>query len=134
MDYIYANIDADIIDSGEVKFTSVSAEVDNNSGTPSVDVSLRDDTDLHFFFHNLKGDQGVSGSNGANGADGQPGQPGPQGPQGPQGLTGKGLDEDGTLPWAKITEKPEKFKPEDHLHDFNAHFCFCFFAFLFCDI
>ena len=104
MDYLYANIDADIIDSGEIKFTTVSAEVDNNSGTPSVDVSLRDDTDLHFFFHNLKGDQGVEGPQGEAGV------------QGPQGIQGAGLGPEGTLPWVKITSVPASYTPSAHTH------------------
>ena len=103
MNYIYANIDADVIDSGEMKFNKVSAEVDEFSGTPGVTVTLigEDRDDLHFFFHNLKGDQGI---------------PGPQGPRGPEGPKGDGLGVDGTLPWNKVVGAPSSYTPSAHTH------------------
>ena len=59
--------------------TIVSASVDANTGTPSVDVSLTGTLEktLALVFHNLKG------------IDGAPGPQGPQGPQGPAGAVGQ---------------------------------------------
>ena len=65
MDYIYGNIDAKIIDSGDMKFKTVSATVDNNEGTPEVVVDYDYiNADLNLAFHNLKGDTGKQGIQG----------------------------------------------------------------------
>ena len=126
MDYLYANIDADIIDSGEVKFKSVDATVDEFVGTPSVDLSLEDDN-LVFHFHNLKGNQGVQGpvGNGIasvtinssyglvftldNGTQLDP-TSSVRGPAGP------GLGPDGSLPWSKVVDTPVSYTPSAHTH------------------
>lgn len=129
MNYIYANIDADIIDSGEMKFNKVSAEVDEFSGTPGVTVTLigEDRNDLHFFFHNLKGDQGVQGpvGNGIasvtvnsnyglvftldNGTQLSP----TSSVRGPEGA---GLGPGGTLPWSNVVDTPASYTPSAHTH------------------
>lgn len=51
--------------------SDVTASVDNNTGTPSVDVSYTgsdDDKTIDFAFHNLKGEKGDTGERGATGA------------------------------------------------------------------
>lgn len=56
--------------------TGVTASVDNNSGTPSVDVTQTGtETEFSFdlAFHNLKGEQGEQGEQGEPGQDGQDG-------------------------------------------------------------
>ena len=88
--------------------TEVTASVDSNTGTPSVDVILQGAVQqaLTLAFHNLKGakgdkgdtgpqgekgatgPQGPTGPAGPAGADGEDGAPGAQGPQGPQGSQG----------------------------------------------
>lgn len=126
MDYLYANIDADIIDSGEVKFKSVDATVDEFVGTPSVDLSLEDDN-LAFHFHNLKGNQGVQGpvGNGIAGVtinsnyglvftldNGTQLDP----TSSVRGPAGAGLESDGTLPWSKVVDTPASYTPSAHTH------------------
>ena len=74
--------------------SSVTGSVDNNVGTPSVDVvagGTPEQRTLDFQFHNLKGqkgDKGDPGPQGSAGPKGDKGDPGPQGPQGPKGDTG----------------------------------------------
>lgn len=51
--------------------SDVTASVDNNTGTPSVDVTYtgsNDDKTIDFAFHNLKGEKGDTGERGATGA------------------------------------------------------------------
>lgn len=81
---------------------SVTADVDANIGTPSVDVDY-DGGNAAFHFHNLKGQrgetgpqgeegpqgvQGPKGDKGDKGAKGDKGDTGATGPQGPKGETG----------------------------------------------
>lgn len=72
---------------------SVTATVDSNIGTPSVNV-VYDGANAEFNFHNLKGakgdkgDKGDTGATGATGPQGERGLQGPQGVQGPKGDTG----------------------------------------------
>ena len=74
--------------------SSVTGSVDNNVGTPSVDVvagGTPEQRTLDFQFHNLKGqkgDKGDPGPQGPAGPKGDNGDPGPQGPQGPKGDAG----------------------------------------------
>ena len=74
--------------------SSVTGSVDNNVGTPSVDVvagGTPEQRTLDFQFHNLKGqkgDKGDPGPQGSAGPKGDKGDPGPQGPQGSKGDTG----------------------------------------------
>lgn len=79
--------------------TAATATIDNNTGTPDVDVEIEDGT-LKFSFKNLRGPQGPQGPKGDTGAQGpkgdtgaqgpagEDGAPGATGPQGPQGETG----------------------------------------------
>ena len=75
-------------------FGTVSATVDDSTGTPSVEVTASGaDTakNFAFAFHNLKGqkgDKGDTGETGATGAKGDKGDIGPQGPQGEKGNKG----------------------------------------------
>lgn len=69
-------------DSTYITNLTASAEVDNNVGTPSVDLEVTQEdgvANLNFDFKNLKGDEGPQGDTGPAG---------PQGPQGPQGIKG----------------------------------------------
>lgn len=80
--------------------TQVTATVDANSGTPSVDVSFTGNIEktLSLAFHNLKGPQGETGPKGDTG------DTGPQGPQGETGADGAdGTDgQDGVSPTLSI--------------------------------
>lgn len=67
--------------SGGQSITAAEATIDNNTGVPSVDVSLSETT-LKFDFKNLKGAQGPQG------AQGSKGEQGPAGPKGATGATG----------------------------------------------
>lgn len=68
-------------------FQTVTAGVDGNVGTPSVDASYSNGV-LTFAFHNLKGETGPQGPQGIQGETGATGATGPQGPQGEQGIQG----------------------------------------------
>ena len=59
-------------DSGGQSITAAEATIDNNTGVPSVSVSLSDTT-LKFDFKNLKGAKGDTGAKGATGATGPAG-------------------------------------------------------------
>lgn len=65
----------------------VNASVDNQVGTPSVDVSYSGGQ-LVLTFHNLKGEQGIQGIQGVQGEQGIQGERGVQGIQGVKGDTG----------------------------------------------
>jgi hypothetical protein len=68
VDYLYANIDADIIDSSYMKFKEVTATIDDNTGEPSVETEyLPEEDTLNLAFHNLKGDTGSQGVQGKEG-------------------------------------------------------------------
>ena len=64
-------------------FSSATASVDDNVGTPSVDVTLGDPEpggrNVGFAFHNLKGEPGADGADGADGVDGADGADGADG-------------------------------------------------------
>ena len=77
-------------------FGTVSATVDETTGTPSVEVETSGpDTakNISFAFTGLKGEKGDKGDKGDTG---DTGPQGPEGPQGPKGDTGTGLDILGT--------------------------------------
>ena len=64
-------------------FSSATASVDANTGTPSVIVTKSGSgagQSIAFAFHNLKGAQGPKGATGAQGPQGPKGDTGPQGP------------------------------------------------------
>lgn len=75
-------------------YITASATVDDNTGTPSVEViRTEEDEDINFEFnfHNLKGETGAQGPQGVQGEKGDTGEQGPAGatgPQGPKGDTG----------------------------------------------
>lgn len=64
--------------------TGATASVDDNTGVPSIEVSLQEGN-LNFEFKNLKGEKG---ENGKNGQDGVPGAAGKDGADGAKGATG----------------------------------------------
>lgn len=74
-------------ETGPVGVTSAAASIDDQIGTPEVDVALNG-TQLVFTFKNLKGQKGDTGETGATGPQGETGPVGPIGPQGIQGETG----------------------------------------------
>lgn len=99
--------------------TDATATIDNNVGTPDVDVEVEDGT-LKFSFKNLKGEQGQQGpqgpkgdtgpqgpkgDTGAQGPAGEDGAPGATGAQGPQGETGPqgSKGDDGVTPNISVT-------------------------------
>ena len=76
---------------GDVGDISVTASVDDNTGTPSVVVTKTQSGDDYTFdlaFHNLKGLQGAQGPQGETGPQGEAGPQGETGPQGATGATG----------------------------------------------
>lgn len=73
------------------EITGVTASVDNNTGTPYVDVTptgTGTEYSFNLAFHNLKGDKGEQGETGEQGPQGIQGETGPQGATGPQGVQG----------------------------------------------
>lgn len=58
----------------DVSLNDIKATVDNNTGTPSVEVSVDDDRNITFSFKNIKGETGKTGGQG------------PEGPVGPSGV------------------------------------------------
>lgn len=73
---------------GVTPHITATAQVDDNTGTPTVTVirSGPDDRpNFNFSFQNLKGETGAQGTQGIQGL---PGAQGPTGPQGPRGFTG----------------------------------------------
>lgn len=71
---------------------SADATVSNTVGTPSVTVSVTEQSghkNMSFSFTNLKGQKGDTGSQGPQGEQGIQGETGPQGPQGEKGVQGE---------------------------------------------
>lgn len=80
-------------------FGIISAEVDNTTGNPSVEVQTSGPNtgkNITFTFKGIKGETGETGPRGPEGPAGPQGPQGGQGPQGEKGETGTGLDILGT--------------------------------------
>ena len=78
-------------DGAAAGFGTPTAEVDEGTGVPSVDITADGaDTEkvFHFSFHNLKGADGAPGKNGENGAPGKDGAAGAPGTNGANGKDG----------------------------------------------
>lgn len=80
-------------------FGTISAEVDNTTGNPSVEVQTSGPNtgkNITFTFKGIKGETGETGPQGPEGPAGPQGPQGEQGPKGEKGDTGTGLDILGT--------------------------------------
>ena len=83
---------------------SATASIDQNTGTPQVNVSLQsvdDSYNINFDFHNLKGSKGETGPQGPRGEQGPQGDPATnlvQSVNGKQGVVVLGASDVGALP------------------------------------
>ena len=79
-----------IVESGDI--LDATASVDNNVGTPRVEIVTEGeglDKRFHFSFFNLKGEKGEKGNKGEKGDQGEIGPQGVQGVKGDQGIQGE---------------------------------------------
>ena len=78
-------------DSRYITDLTASADVDNTTGTPAVELEVTQEgqvANLNFSFSGLKGETGETGAQGPQGPKGDTGETGAQGPQGAQGEQG----------------------------------------------
>lgn len=107
---------------GVSNITNASASIDNNTGVPSVDVTLSEGV-LSFDFKNLKGEkgetgaQGQTGPQGAQGEKGEKGDTGAQGPQGQQGQQGVKGDTGAKITSIELTITGTTISGTAHLDD-----------------
>ena len=101
-------------DGKSVTISEVTATVDSNVGSPSVEVLLGGTDEaktISFKFKNLKGERGEVGPQGLKGEQGVPGIQGPAGEKGEQGLPGAKGDKGDIGPQGPKGDKGEQGEP-----------------------
>lgn len=104
-DYVNESRVQELLKDAKVDIGTVTATIDDNTGTPEVTVE-QTDSGLEFQFKNLKGETGPKGAKGAKGDPGEPGGPAVQ----IDGLYGFNVNEDGHLMVGYTGEEPPPFR------------------------